>query len=129
MSTMTILVCDDEPHILHVVASKLKNAGFHVLTAEDGLEGFETALAERPDLIVSDYQMPELSGLEMCARLRGDPATAEIPVLMLTARGFAPEMAAVEVGNIRAVLAKPFSPREVLAKVHELLGVGAANIG
>lgn len=129
MSAMTILVCDDEPHILHVVASKLKNAGFNVLTAEDGLEGFETARTHKPDLIVSDYQMPELSGLEMCARLRGEPGTAEIPVLMLTARGFAPELAAVEVSNIRAVLAKPFSPREVLAKVNELLGAGAANLG
>jgi len=125
MNMPTILVCDDEPHILHVVASKLRNAGFTVVTAEDGREGLDAAREHRPDLILTDYQMPELSGLELCARLRGDPQLAEIPVIMLTARGFAPEISGADGSNIREVLTKPFSPREVLQRVQATLGIGA----
>ncbi|MEE8168952.1 MAG: response regulator, partial [Phycisphaerae bacterium] len=61
MGKKTILVCDDEPHILHVVSMKLRNAGYDVLCAEDGREALALALEHRPDAIVTDYQMPELS--------------------------------------------------------------------
>src|SRR4028119_2397095 len=84
----TILVADDETHILNVVSLKLRNAGFRVLTAADGQEGLELAQQELPDLIITDYHMPALSGRELCRRLRQDPRTGSIPAIMLTARGY-----------------------------------------
>lgn len=125
MDKHKILVVDDEPHIRHVVASKLRNAGFEVIVAEDGREAYETARLQKPDLIVTDCQMPELSGLELCAKLRGDAATAEIPALILTARGFSLDPRELAATNIKEVIAKPFSPRDVLAKVQKHLGLGA----
>jgi len=123
----TILVCDDEPHILHVVSTKLRNAGFEVLTAVDGQEALEVARAHLPDVIVTDYQMPVLSGLELCTRLRAEPATAAIPALMLSARGFVLGQADLQGTNIREVLAKPFSPRELLQKVKDTLATSAST--
>ena len=74
-----ILVADDETHILHVVSLKLRNAGFNVLTARDGQEALELAQSEHPDLIITDYHMPQLSGLELCQRLKQDPRTSASP--------------------------------------------------
>src|SRR4249919_2402162 len=89
MSTSkTILVADDESHILHVVSLKLRNAGFKVVTARDGQEALELAQQEKPDLLITDYHMPQLSGLELCQRLKQDPATNYIPAIMLTAGGY-----------------------------------------
>lgn len=119
-----ILVADDEAHIVHVVSMKLKNAGYEVITAEDGEEGLDAALEHKPDMIITDYQMPFLTGLDMCIRLKADPATAHIPALMLTARGFSLTDAQIAQTNIAGVLSKPFSPREVLGKVQEVLGTG-----
>lgn len=116
-----ILVADDEAHILHVVSMKLRNAGFEVMTAADGEEALELCAAERPDLLITDYQMPFLSGLELCMQLRACPETQDIPAIMLTARGFDIEPGEMAQAKISAVLAKPFSPREVLKKVNELL--------
>ncbi|MGQ9650119.1 MAG: response regulator transcription factor [Phycisphaerae bacterium] len=116
-----ILIADDETHILNVLSIKLQNAGFAVIPAEDGLSAWELALSDPPDLIITDYQMPGLSGVELCARLCNHPATAEIPVIMLTARGFAISDEEMIHGNIRKVFDKPFSPREILAAANELL--------
>ncbi|MCA9147520.1 MAG: response regulator [Phycisphaerales bacterium] len=127
MGTFKVLVCDDEPHIVHVVSAKLKNNGFEVVTAGDGEEAFAAAKAESPDLVITDYQMPYLSGLELCARLRNDAETSQIPVIMLTARGFSLGDDDTKDTNIRKVLPKPFSPREVLACVHEILGEPATT--
>ena len=121
MASKRILVCDDEPHILHVVATKLRNGGFEVLSAADGEEAFQIAVKEKPDLLITDYQMPFLSGLELCAKLRVDPNTTAIPVIMLTARGFSIEEEDLSKTNIRKVLPKPFSPREVHRSVMEIL--------
>ena len=116
-----ILVADDEAHILHVVSMKLRNAGFDVITAEDGEEALDLCRAELPDLLITDFQMPFLSGLELCKSLRSDPQTRYIPAMMLTARGFDIEAEEMSEAGISAVLAKPFSPREVLQRVNELL--------
>ncbi|HUT02058.1 MAG TPA: response regulator [Phycisphaerae bacterium] len=117
----TILVADDEAHILHVVSMKLRNAGYEVITAVDGEEALELCKAERPDLVITDFQMPFLSGLELCRGLRACEETRDIPAMMLTARGFDITSQEMEEAKISAVLAKPFSPREVLQKVEELL--------
>lgn len=121
MNGKRILVCDDEPHIIHVVAAKLRNAGFEVMTAADGQQGFEMACQAPPDLLITDYQMPYLSGLELCARLRAEPRTAQIAVVMLTARGYSLTESDLATTNIRTVLVKPFSPREVLKTAQEIL--------
>ncbi len=119
---MKILVVDDESHILHVVSLKLNNAGFEVITAQDGEEGFELALRERPDVVITDYQMPFMTGLQLCEKLKATEATADTPALLLTARGFGLNEADLANTNIAGVLTKPFSPREVLGRVHELVG-------
>jgi two-component system, OmpR family, alkaline phosphatase synthesis response regulator PhoP len=121
MSNGKILVVDDEIHILRVVAIKLKNNGFDVLTASDGKLGFETALEHKPDVIVSDYQMPNMTGIEMVKKLRQEKETSEIPVIMLTARGFAIEELEKVSLNIAEFLSKPFSPKELLNTIENIL--------
>jgi two-component system phosphate regulon response regulator PhoB len=117
----TILVADDESHILHVVSLKLRNAGFKVVTARDGQEAFELAKTEKPDLLITDYHMPQLSGLELCQKLKQDPKTSTIPAIMLTARGYHLEPADTERSGILRMLSKPFSPRHLLVTVNEVL--------
>lgn len=117
----TILVADDESHILHVVSLKLRNAGYRVLTAHDGQEALEAAQQERPDLIITDYHMPQLSGLELCRRLKQDASMPQIPVIMLTARGYHLEPQDTEQSGILKMLSKPFSPRQLLATVNDVL--------
>jgi CheY-like chemotaxis protein len=121
MQPRTILVADDESHILHVVSLKLRNAGFRVLTAQDGLDALELAQHEHPDLLITDYHMPQLSGLELCRRLKDDPQTASIPAIMLTARGYQLEPHDTEHSGILRMISKPFSPRHLLATVNEVL--------
>jgi two-component system, OmpR family, alkaline phosphatase synthesis response regulator PhoP len=117
----TILVADDESHILNVVSLKLRNAGFRVLTAGNGEEALQLAQQQRPDLLITDYHMPLLSGLELCRRLRQDPATASIRAIMLTARGYHLEPQDTEQSGILKMLSKPFSPRHLLVTVNEVI--------
>lgn len=126
MTGKTILVADDESHILSVVSLKLQNAGFRVVTARDGREALEAAQHERPDLIITDYHMPEMSGLELCRALKLEPATSNIPAIMLTARGYSLEPQDTEKSGILCMLSKPFSPRQLLATVNEVLAKQAA---
>jgi len=121
-----ILVADDESHILHVVSLKLRNAGFEVLTAADGQEALEIAHAEHPDLLITDYHMPQLSGLELCQKLKQDPDTARIPAIMLTARGYQLDAEDTKSNGILRMLSKPFSPRHLLTTVNEVLLEAAA---
>ena len=124
-SAKKILVVDDESHILHVVSLKLRNAGFSVVTGSDGQEGLDLAQSELPDLIITDFQMPQLSGLELCRRLQQDPATRHIRAIMLTARGYQLGPQDAEQSGIRRMLSKPFSPRHLLATVNEVLNEAA----
>jgi len=117
-----ILIADDEAHIRHVLSMKLANAGYDVVTAGDGEEALDMCLAEKPDLMCTDYQMPFMSGLELCQELQKHDETRNMPILMLTARGFDIEAHQQSAGGILDVLSKPFSPREVLTKVQELIG-------
>ena len=121
MDAKKILVADDESHILHVVSLKLRNAGFTVVTACDGQEALELAQQENPDLIVIDYQMPHLSGVEVCQRLKQKEATNRIPAILLTARGYDLDLAVTQASGIVRILSKPFSPRQLLATVNEIL--------
>jgi two-component system phosphate regulon response regulator PhoB len=117
-----VLVVDDEVHILHVVSLKLRHAGYDVVTAENGKEALDLALANPPDLVITDYQMPLMTGLELCQHLKENAATAGLPALMLTARGFSLSGEDLDKTNIAGVISKPFSPREILARVQDLIG-------
>jgi CheY-like chemotaxis protein len=121
MNDKKILVADDESHILNVVSLKLRNAGFTVVTARDGQEALELAQQEHPHLLITDYHMPQLSGIELCQRLKQDPATSMIPAIMLTARGYQLEPGDTEQSGILRMLSKPFSPRQLLSTVEEVL--------
>ncbi len=116
-----VLVVDDEAHILHVLSLKLRNAGYEVITAVDGEDGFELARQHVPDLIITDFQMPYMTGLELCRALAEHGPTTHVPVLILTARGYALDNEDIKIGNIKGVLSKPFSPRAVLQLVKETL--------
>lgn len=117
-----ILVVDDEPDALEILAFKLKEAGYAPLLAKDGARAIALARDERPALIVLDLMLPEVDGLEVCKILRQDPGTSGIPIIMLTAR--ATEMDRViglELGADDYVT-KPFSPRELVLRIKKLLG-------
>lgn len=122
MDVKKALVVDDEIHIVQVVAIKLRNNGFDVTTACNGAEALEYAKEIKPDIIVTDFQMPVMSGLELVENLRKDPETTDIPVVMLTARGFAIDDDRRQELKISACLSKPFSPRELLACIEEIVG-------
>lgn len=117
-----ILVADDETHILHVLTMKLRNAGYDVITAVDGEEALDLCLSEQPDMVITDYQMPLKSGLELCREMHAHEATKNVPAMMLTAREFDIDHEELVEAGITIVMAKPFAPREVLAKVRQLLG-------
>jgi len=122
----TILVVDDEPDLLDLVAHHLEAAGFLVVKASRGLEGLEAAARTRPDAILLDLMLPDILGTEVLKRLRRTPATAGVPVVFLTARG--EEMDRVvgfELGADDYVV-KPFSPRELVLRVQALLRRGDA---
>ncbi len=121
MDTKTILAVDDEAHILHVVSLKLKNAGFNVMTANDAEEALEVAAAHPIDLLITDFQMPGMSGLDLARKLHGEPGRRNLPAMLLTAHGLALEQVELAHAGINVCLSKPFSPRDLLEKVHELL--------
>jgi two-component system alkaline phosphatase synthesis response regulator PhoP len=122
MASQTILVVDDEPHIVEVVCDYLKQAGYRVLSAGDGQMALTVARHEHPDLVVLDLMLPGgLDGLDVCRRLRRDPALADVPIIMLTARTEETDrLIGLELGADDYVT-KPFSPREVVARVRAVL--------
>ncbi len=121
MSDKTILAVDDEAHILHVVSLKLSNAGFNVLTANDAEEALELAASSAIDLLITDFQMPGMSGLDLARKLHSEPGRKNLPAILLTAHGLALEQVELAQAGITVCLSKPFSPRDLLDKVHELL--------
>ncbi len=121
MAGRTILIADDEPHLVHILAYNLTRAGAVVEIATNGQECVEIALRTRPDLIVSDYQMPVLDGLQASIQLRSNLAPTHIPILMLTSRGHRLTPAELALTNIRAVMAKPFSIRQLLKSIEDIL--------
>jgi CheY-like chemotaxis protein len=122
MHKRRILVVDDEMYVTQILAFNLRRAGDEVLTADDGEQALGLAEEHLPDLIIADYQMPRLDGLGMCIRLRQDPRTANIPILMLTARKHRLNPEDLARAGVQFVLAKPFSARELMARVEELIG-------
>src|SRR5262245_28321830 len=104
-----ILLCDDELHILRAAEFKFKRAGYDVLLAGDGHDGWDKIDKFSPDIVVTDCQMPRLSGLALAERIRTTPQTAQLPVVMLSAKGFElpPDQLRSKYG-VRCLMAKPF---------------------
>jgi CheY-like chemotaxis protein len=121
MSGKKVLVVDDEIHIIHVVAIKLRNNGCDVISADNGVEAFELACKEKPDIIVTDYQMPAMTGLQLVEKLRQCNETKTVPVILLTARNFAISKEQQEQLQISGCISKPFSPRELLRNIEDIL--------
>lgn len=116
-----VLIVEDEPPQAELLSYNLEKEGFRVLVATDGEEGLLMAQENAPDAIVLDWMLPGLSGIEVCRQLRGDGDTREIPILMLTARGEEEDrVRGIETGADDYVV-KPYSPREVVARIKALL--------
>ncbi len=111
---LSVVLADDDAHITCVVAARLEAAGFQVSVARDGEEALELARRLVPSLIITDLQMPRMSGLELAVKLREDARTMDIPLIMLSARGYLADDAQIARTNIKRILAKPFSAREVV---------------
>jgi DNA-binding response OmpR family regulator len=117
-----VLIADDEPNIVVSLEYLLKRAGYTVLVARDGQEAIETIRRERPALVLLDVMMPKKSGHEVCAELRADESLRDIRVLMLSAKGRDTDVDKGLGVGANAYMTKPFSTRELAAKVAEMLG-------
>lgn len=116
-----ILVVDDEPDTLELIEFNLRAAGYEVSAAADGAEAIRKAREGAPDLIVLDLMLPELDGLEVCKVLRSNPGTSRIPIVMVTARAAEVDrILGLELGA-RDYVTKPFSPRELVLRIRNLL--------
>lgn len=116
-----ILLADDEAHVVHILARRLEAEGYRITTASNGRDALEAAMRDLPDVIITDLQMPVMTGLEFALALRSAAATAEIPLIMLTGRGYTIDPEILARTNVRELRAKPFSAKSVVALVGELL--------
>lgn len=116
----SIFIVDDELHVAQILGRRLEREGYSVETARDGIEAFERLVIKQPDLIISDLQMPRLDGLGLAERLKAEPVTDAIPILMLTSRGHRADQATIERTNIVRLVAKPFSSHEMVKIVGEM---------
>jgi two-component system alkaline phosphatase synthesis response regulator PhoP len=124
-----LLLCDDDIHILRAAEFKLVSAGFEVRCAGNGQQAWERITEQAPDLLVTDYQMPVMNGLELIQRVRSMPDTACLPIIMLTAKGLELAHDQAERLGLVTVLTKPFSPRVLLSLVEEALNSAAVAAG
>lgn len=121
MSTLTILVVDDEQDLLDLIEYNLKKEGFNVLKAENGVEAIETAKVLNPDLVLLDIMMPKMDGLEVCRNMRSDAELRHIPIIFLTARG--DEKTEVDGLDLGAddYITKPISTTKLISRIKAVL--------
>jgi two-component system alkaline phosphatase synthesis response regulator PhoP len=124
MSRKTVLVVDDEEHMVRLMEYNLIRHGYDVLTAHDGLEAITKAGISVPDLILLDIRMPNMDGLEVCKILRGDERTQNIPIVIVS---IIADREKAEIMGARAYILKPFSPSTLIEQVKEVLGEKAAS--
>lgn len=120
----TVLVIDDDPLIAKLITHKLTRLGFDVHSASDGRAGIEAARRIRPDLMLVDWMMPEMTGLEFCRAIRSSDL-ASTPIILLTARAQVTDMTDGMDAGATAYITKPFSPRELAQQVTALLATDA----
>ncbi|AJQ92958.1 phosphate regulon transcriptional regulator PhoB [Gynuella sunshinyii] len=121
MSGKTILVVDDETPIREMIAAALEMAGYHCIEAGDAQEAMSVVVDQKPDLLLLDWMLPGSSGVEICRRLKRDHLTAEIPVIMLTAKGEEDHKIQGLEAGADDYITKPFSPRELVARLKAVL--------
>lgn len=121
-----ILIADDEPNIVISLEFLMKREGYDVTIATDGEEAVNRIRADRPDLVLLDVMMPKKSGFEVCQEVKADPALQAIRILMLTAKGRDTDIAKGMALGANAYMTKPFATRDLVEKVHQLLGGAAA---
>ena len=119
--TARVLIADDEPNIVVSLSFLLKREGYEVLVASDGTQALATIRSEGPALVLLDAAMPGLSGFEVCEAVRADPALAGTRILMLTAKGRDTDMARGLGAGADAYVTKPFSTRDLVVQIRELL--------
>ena len=117
----TVLVADDDEDILQLVSFRLERAGYNVITASDGQQAIAAAREHRPDLAVLDVMMPGMNGYDVTRALRADAVTAEIPVILLTARVQEADVSRGFEAGADDYLRKPFSPQELRSRVQAIL--------
>jgi DNA-binding response OmpR family regulator len=124
-----VLVVDDDPVIADLVSFRLARLGLEVSVETDGQAGLAAARELRPDLVVLDWMMPRMNGLEMCAALRADPDAelARTPVLLLTAKAQEPDLERGFAAGATDYIVKPFSPRELATRVTAALPPGTVR--
>ncbi|MCX7148219.1 MAG: response regulator [Rhodocyclales bacterium] len=116
-----ILIADDEPNIVISLEFLLKREGYEVVVAHDGAEALVRVRAERPDLAILDVMMPQRNGFEVCQDLRQDPEFKDLRIMMLTAKGRDTEVSKGLALGADVYMTKPFSTRELIAKVKTLI--------
>jgi DNA-binding response OmpR family regulator len=116
-----VLLIEDEPHIAEAIRFILSRDGWQVSTLSDGAEAVAAVQAKRPDLVILDLMLPGCSGLEILTALRADPATADLPVMMLTAKGQGRDREAAERAGVSRFMTKPFANADMLASVRALI--------
>lgn len=119
-----VLVAEDDPDIRELIAYRLRRAGYDVIDVADGTSALVAATTAVPDLVIADVTMPGTDGLEVCATLRADPRTTEVPVLLLSARARESDVQRGYDSGAAAYLIKPFSPQDLVNQVAELLARG-----
>jgi two-component system, cell cycle response regulator DivK len=117
-----ILVVEDTEDNRQIIRDLLTSVGYEMIEALDGAQGVAMASEHKPDLILMDMQLPVLDGYEATRRIKADPALAHIPVIAVTSYALSGDEAKTKAAGCDAYVAKPFSPRQLLAKVRELLG-------
>ena len=121
MRTRTILVVEDQEDNRQILRDLLANAGFEMIEAEDGVQAIAAASEHRPDLILMDIQLPMLDGYEATRRIKADPALAAIPIIVVTSYALSGDEDKAKAAGCDAYVAKPYSPRALLAKINEYL--------
>jgi two-component system cell cycle response regulator DivK len=121
MSDKTVLYVEDNEYNLKIVRQLLGRTSYRLIEAVDGQLGVETALRELPDLILMDIQLPKLSGLDATRRLRADPKTAAIPMIVITSFALSGDDLKAKDAGASAYLAKPYSPRELLQMIRKFV--------
>ncbi|MFM8980067.1 MAG: response regulator, partial [Planctomycetia bacterium] len=121
MKREKILVIEDEADLREVLAYNLSREGYRVLLAESGSEGLRKARKEAPDLALLDLMLPDVDGIEVCRRLKRDPVTGAMPIIMVTAKSEEPDVVLGLGVGADDYIAKPFSPRTLLARVKAVL--------
>jgi DNA-binding response OmpR family regulator len=124
---MKVLVVEDDEDIQEIVLSVLSRAGYEVLVEGDGEAGLATALSRQPDLVILDWMMPGLTGVEVCRAMRADSRTKDIAVLMLTSRAQEADIDQAFTAGADDYMVKPFRGRELLSRVTSLTAKGVGR--